>query len=55
MINLVSLLKFYLDENAVYNFLKILLKEIKHFSAVMKKHFHKQIVMTKNNEDFEDS
>ena len=48
--------KSYLGENAVYSFISSMIEESKHCSDVMKKHFHKELVMTKkDNEDFENS
>ena len=45
-----------LGENAVYNFINSMVKESKYCSDVMKKHFEKELLMTKNaNEDFENS
>ena len=49
-------LKTYLGEDAVYNFIDSMIKESKYCSEVMKKHFNKEPVMTKeDNEDFENS
>ena len=48
--------KIYLGEDAVYNFIDSMIKESKYCSEVMKKHFNKEPVMTKeDNEDFENS
>ena len=48
--------KSYLDKDAVYNFISSMIKESKYCSDVMKKHFNKELVMTKeDNEDFENS
>ena len=48
--------KSYLGEDAVYNFISSMIKESKYCSDVMKKHFNKELVMTKkDNEDFENS
>ena len=48
--------KLYLGEDAVYNFISSMIKESKYSSDVMKKHFNKELVMTKkDNEDFENS
>ena len=45
-----------LIEDAVYNFISSMGKEIKYCSDVMKKHLNKELVMTKeDNEDFENS
>ena len=45
-----------LGEYAVYNFINNMIKESKYCSDAMKKHFHKELVMTKeNNEDFKKS
>ena len=44
----------YLGENAVYNFINSMIEESKYCSEVMKKHFNKELVMTKeDNEYFE--
>ena len=49
-------LKSYLGKDAVYNFISSMIKESKYCSDVMKKHFNKELVMTKeDNEDFENS
>ena len=46
----------YLGKDAVYNFTDSMKKESKYFSDVMKKYFHKELVITKNcDEDFENS
>ena len=46
----------YLCEDAVYNFINSMVKESKYCSDVMKKHFNKELVMTKKDVvDFEDS
>ena len=46
--------KSYLDKDALYNFISSMIKETKYSSDVMKKHFVKNLVMTKkDNEDFE--
>ena len=48
--------KSYLVENVVYNVISSMIKESKYCSYVMEKHFNKELVMTKeNNEDFENS
>ena len=41
--------KSYLDEDAVYNFINSLIKESKFCSDMMKKHFNKELVMTKED------
>ena len=42
--------------DAVYNFISSMIEESKYCSDVMKKHFNKEHVMTKkDNEDFENS
>ena len=47
--------KSYLGEDAVYNFISSKTEESKYSSDVMKKHFNKELLMTKkDNEDFED-
>ena len=49
-----KLFKSYFGEDTVYNFISSVIDESKYFSDVMKKHFNKEIVMTKtDNEDFE--
>ena len=48
--------KSYLGKDAVYNFICSMIEENKYCSDVMKKHFNKQLVMTKkDNEGFENS
>ena len=48
--------KIYLGKDGVYNFINNIIKEIKYRSDVMKKHFNKEFVMTKeDNEDFKNS
>ena len=43
----------YLSEDAVYNFINSMVKESKYCTNLMKKHFNKELVMTKKeNEDF---
>ena len=45
-----------LGDDAVYNFISSMIKESKHCSDVMKKHFNKELVMTKeDNVDFKNS
>ena len=39
--------KYYLGEDAVYNFIDIMTEESKYCSDVMKTHFNKKFVMTK--------
>ena len=46
--------KTYLGKDAVYNFISSMIEESKYCSDVMKKHFNKELVMTKD-EDFENS
>ena len=41
--------KTYLAENAVYNFIESVIKESKYCSEVMKKHYNKELVMTKED------
>ena len=50
-------LKSYLGENGVYNFINNVVKESKHFSNVIKEHFHKEFVMAakKDDKDFDNS
>ena len=56
MINLVSFFKSYLSEDAYYNFLNNMLEESKYCSDLMRKHFKKELVMTKkDDDDFENS
>ena len=44
------------QHHAVYNFISSIIQESKYCSDVMKKHFNKELVMTKeNNDDFENS
>ena len=46
--------KSYLAEDTLYNFISGMIEESKNCSDVMKKHFNKELVMTKkDNEDFE--
>ena len=46
--------KSYLGKDAVYNFVSSMIEESKYCSDVMKKHFDKELVITKkDNEDFE--
>ena len=48
--------KSYLDRGAVYNFISSMIQESKYCIDVMKKHFNKEFLMTKkDNEDFENS
>ena len=48
--------KTYLGKDTVYNFINNMIQESKHCSEVMKKHFNKELVMTKeDNEDFKNS
>ena len=48
--------KSYLGKDSVYHFTGSMIEESKYCSAVMKKHFNKELVMTKeDNEDFENS
>ena len=48
--------KSYLGEDAIYNFICSMIEESKYCSHVMKKHFNKELLMTKvENEDFENS
>ena len=48
--------KSYLDKDAVYNFISSMIEESMYCSDLMKKHFNKELVMTKeDNEDFENS
>ena len=46
----------YLGENAVHNFISSMIKEGEYCSNVMKKHFNKELMMTKkDNKNFENS
>ena len=55
LINLVSLLS-HTFENVLYKFINSVIEEIKYCSNVMKKHFNKELLMTKEgDEDFENS
>ena len=48
--------KSYLGKDSVYNFINSMIKKSKCCNDVMKKHFNKELVMTKkDNEDFEHS
>ena len=48
--------QYVLGEDAVYNFIRSMIEESKYCSNVMKKHFNKELVMTKeDNEEFENS
>ena len=47
-------LKTYVGEDAVCNFINSVIEETKYFSDVMKKHFNKELMTTKEeNEDFQ--
>ena len=48
--------KSYLREDAVYNFTNNMIEESKYCPDIMKKHFNKELVMTKrDNEEFNNS
>ena len=48
--------KTYLCKNAVYNFINSMIEESKYSTEVMKKHFNKELVLTKeDNKDFKNS
>ena len=48
--------KTYLCKDAVYNFINNMIEESIYCSDVMKKHFHKELVMTEEeNENFKNS
>ena len=48
--------KIYLGKDAVYNFINTMIEESKYCSEMMRKHFNKKLVMTKeNNENFKNS
>ena len=52
IISLVSLLKhIYLGEDAVFNFFNRIIKESKYCSDVMRKQFHKELLMTKKDNE----
>ena len=56
MINLVSLFTSYLGKDAVYNFISSMIEESKYCSDVIKNHFNKEPVMSKeDNENLENS
>ena len=42
----------YSDENAVYHFIKMMLQGFGYCKKVMKKHFKKNLIMTKEEENF---
>ena len=44
-----KLFKTYLGEDAVYNFINNMIEESKYCSGVIKKHFNKELVMTKED------
>ena len=51
-----KLFKSFLGEDAVYKFIGNMIKESKYYSDVMKKHFNKELVMTKEDKkDFQNS
>ena len=53
---MVNLVNSYLGEDAAYNFSNSMVEESKFYSDVMKKHFNKELVMTKKDVlDFENS
>ena len=48
--------KYYLNEDAVYNFINSMVEKSKYWTNIMKKHFHKELMMTKkDNEYFKNS
>ena len=48
--------KIYLGKDAVYNFINTMIEESKYCSEMMRKHFNKKLVMTKeSNENFKNS
>ena len=48
--------KSYIGEDAVYNFINSIVEESKYCNEEMKKHFNKNLAMTKeDDEDFENS
>ena len=52
IISLVSLLKhIYLGEDAVFHFFNSIIKESKYCSDVMRKHFKKELLMTKKDNE----
>ena len=44
--------KTYLGRDAIHNFLNPMIEECNYCIEVMKKHFNKELVMTKDNEEF---
>ena len=44
-------LKTYLGKNTVYNFINNMIEESKYCSEVMKKHFNKELTMTKKDNE----
>ena len=42
----------YLHADAIYNFINNMVNESKHYSDVMKKHFNKELVMTKEDNEY---
>ena len=55
-LNLISLLKLCLGEDAVYNFISIVIEESKYLNDLMKKYFNKELVVTKKDKEvFENS
>ena len=49
-------MKTYIGKDAVYNFINNMIEESKYCSKMMKKHFNKKLVMTKeDNENFKNS
>ena len=56
VLNLISLLKLYLGEDAVYNFISTVIEESKYCNDLMKKYFNKELVVTKKDKEvFENS
>ena len=45
--------KTYLGRDAIHNFLNRMIEECNYCTDVMKKHFNKELVMAKDNEDFQ--
>ena len=41
---------FYRDENSAHEFIKVILKDDKHFRKVMNKHFNKNLIMSEEEE-----
>ena len=44
--------KSYLSHNDVYNFINSMIKDSKYCTDMMKKHFNKELVMTKEDDEY---